>query len=107
MSGLATPAPMSSQTALVTGCGAASGIGFAVAKRLAMKCAKVVITSTTDRIIERVADLQALPSTTAACECFIADLTDERQVRELAEFAGATDILVNNAGADTACARAA
>ena len=41
------------RVALVTGAGSADGIGFATARLLRDKGAKVAITSTTDRIFER------------------------------------------------------
>ena len=43
--------------ALVTGAGSAEGIGFATARLLAARGAEVVITSTTERIHERAAEL--------------------------------------------------
>ena len=46
--------------ALVTGAGSPSGIGFAIAKALGATGRPVAITSTTERIHERVAELRAL-----------------------------------------------
>ena len=43
--------------ALVTGAGSAEGIGFATARLLAARGYEVTITSTTDRIHERAAEL--------------------------------------------------
>ena len=45
------------RVALVTGAGSADGIGFATAQLLRDKGAKVAITSTTDRIFERLEQL--------------------------------------------------
>jgi len=45
------------RVALVTGAGSAEGIGFATARLLRAKGAKVAITSTTDRIFERLKEL--------------------------------------------------
>lgn len=45
------------RVALVTGAGSAEGIGFASARLLRAKGAKVAITSTTDRIFERLENL--------------------------------------------------
>jgi 3-oxoacyl-[acyl-carrier protein] reductase len=76
--------------ALVTGAGSADGIGFAAARTLRERGARVLIASTTDRIHERADELGATG--------FVADLTDWEQARRLAEAAGAVDVLVNNAG---------
>jgi 3-oxoacyl-[acyl-carrier protein] reductase len=46
------------KTALVTGAGSATGIGFACARALGELGARVVITGTTDRIHDRVSELQ-------------------------------------------------
>ena len=81
--------------ALVTGCGSAGGIGFAIARALVASGARVAITSTTARIFERQAELGAAFAATA-------DLTDAAQVAGL--FAqvnaalGPVEILVNTAG---------
>lgn len=87
------------QVALVTGAGSADGIGFATATILAQRGARVAITSTTDRIATRLAELDAADTDKFA---MAADLTRERQVerllvRVLKKF-GRIDILVNNAG---------
>jgi 3-oxoacyl-[acyl-carrier protein] reductase len=83
----------------VTGCGSEAGIGFACAELLARLGARVTITSTTDRIGARAADLRAAG---AAVQAHIADLTDPGQARELVAAAeaahGPLDVLVNNAG---------
>ena len=85
--------------ALITGAGSATGIGFATARRLAVDCGKVVITSTTERIHERAAELRA---TGAEVLAVVADLTDEDAakdvVRRAAEFGGGIAVCVNNAG---------
>lgn len=85
--------------ALITGAGSATGIGFATARRLAVDCGKVVITSTTERIHERAAELRA---TGAEVLALVADLTDEDAakdvVRRSAEFGGGIAVCVNNAG---------
>lgn len=85
--------------ALVTGAGSADGIGFAAAKILAEKGAHVAITSTTDRIETRLAEIVAGEGGKFAA---VADLTKERQVERLIERVvkrfGRIDVLVNNAG---------
>ena len=50
---------LTGRTALVTGAGSASGIGFASARALGRLGATVVITSTTSRIDDRVSELRA------------------------------------------------
>lgn len=82
------------RVALVTGAGAAGGIGCAIARALVAEGAKVCITATTPRIQTRAAEL--------GCMSHIADLTDPAQVEGL--FAaikarlGPVEVLVNNAG---------
>ena len=89
------------RTALVTGCGSASGIGFATAKRLRAAGCNVVIASTTSRVHDRVAELK---STGGKGEVLgvVGDLTREPDVEALVNAAssafGRIDVLVNNAG---------
>lgn len=93
-----TPAPFSlaGRHALVTGAGSAEGIGFACARVLARQGARVSITSTTERIRERAAELGG------GAFSFVADLTEPAQAAALARAAreanGPVDVLVNNAG---------
>ena len=93
---------MSTQTervAIVTGAGSTRGIGFAAARLLGASGSSVVITSTTDRIFERVAELRAAG---IRAEGVVADLTDQAGVDAVVACAtesyGGVDILVNNAG---------
>src|SRR5215216_3588591 len=90
------PFDLTSRHALVTGCGSAQGIGLASARMLAQLGARVSITSTTDRIHDRAAELGGETIS------FVADLTDREQVAALTTAArgahGAIDILVNAAG---------
>src|SRR5829696_1544030 len=90
------PFDLTSRHALVTGCGSEHGIGFASARMLARLGARISITSTTDRIHERAAELEG------EAFSFVADLTDRAQALDLAagarEAHGPTDIVVNAAG---------
>ncbi|MGC0272829.1 SDR family NAD(P)-dependent oxidoreductase [Pseudactinotalea sp. Z1739] len=88
-----------SRGAIITGAGSAQGIGFAAARLLGAGGCRVVITSTTDRIFERVAELRAAG---IRAEGVVADLTDQAGVDAVVACAwdsfGGVDILVNNAG---------
>ena len=90
---------LAGRVALVTGAGAPDGIGFATARLLGAMGARVAVGATTDRVHQRVAELQALGIRAMGV---VADLTDEvqvtRAVREVVEVLGAPTVLVNNAG---------
>ena len=92
-------AGVAGRVALVTGAGSADGIGFATARLLRAKGARVAITSTTDRIFERLEDLGGSQDETYAKT---ADLTDSAMVTGLCgaieDKLGPIDIVVNNAG---------
>jgi 3-oxoacyl-[acyl-carrier protein] reductase len=87
------------RVALVTGAGSDEGIGFATARLLRAKGAKVAITSTTDRIFDRLDELGGSDGQTYA---ETADLTDSAMVTSLVEAVegalGPIDIVINNAG---------
>ena len=87
------------QTAIVTGAGSPTGIGFAIARQLFREGAFVAIGATTERIHE--AAKQIDPSGERVFP-FVADLTDEQRVHEVVgtveRRTSRIDILVNNAG---------
>jgi 3-oxoacyl-[acyl-carrier protein] reductase len=87
------------QTAIVTGAGSVAGIGFAIARHLLREGAFVAVGATTERIRETARQLD--PSGERVLP-FVADLTEEAQVREVVELVakrtGRIEILVNNAG---------
>ena len=91
------PAPfrLGGRHALVSGCGSRDGIGFATARLLGRLGARVSITSTTDRIHHRAAELDGAFG-------YVADLSKPAQASAFAAAAraahGPVDVLVNNAG---------
>ena len=89
------------KVAIITGAGSSSGIGFATARILAMAGANVLITSTTNRIFDRVQELRDIFGNDRV-EGLVADLTDEKEVQNLVQKTTTSfskiDILVNNAG---------
>jgi 3-oxoacyl-[acyl-carrier protein] reductase len=92
---MGAPFRLDGRHVLVSGCGSRDGIGFASARLLARLGARVSITSTTERIHERRAELVGAFS-------FVADLTDPEQAAALVTAArtahGSVNALVNNAG---------
>ncbi|UFU05885.1 bifunctional aldolase/short-chain dehydrogenase [Ruania halotolerans] len=91
------PKALATRVALVTG--AASGIGKAIATRLAAEGACVVIADLNLEAAQAVADELGGPDVAAAVAC---DVTDEAQVSALIDAAalafGGVDLVVNNAG---------
>ena len=90
---------LSGRIALVTGAGSATGIGSAVCRRLGELGAAVGLTATTERVHERVRELQAAGVDALG---LVADLTEpdaaDDVVAAVLDRWGALDILVNNAG---------
>lgn len=87
------------QVALVTGAGNDRGIGFVAAQALAADGASLVLSSTTDRVHERAAELSAQGYTAIGV---VADLMEpgaaDRVMRAVLGIADRLDICVNNAG---------
>ena len=84
---------------MVTGAGSPTGIGFAVCRRLGELGANVAVTATTERVHERVSELQEAEVEATGV---VADLTAPTAAEEVVATAidrwGRVDILVNNAG---------
>lgn len=85
----------SSKRALITGAGAADGIGFAIARQLGLAGHAVFLNGASARVLDRAAALCAEGIDARAA---VADLTIAAEVARLREAVGAVDILVNNAG---------
>jgi 3-oxoacyl-[acyl-carrier protein] reductase len=88
------------RTALVTGAGSPSGIGFATARALGRRGARLAIASTTERIHDRVAELVAadVHATGHIADLMAPGAAQALVTDVLAAFDGRLDILVNNAG---------
>jgi 3-oxoacyl-[acyl-carrier protein] reductase len=85
------------KVALVTGAGSAEGIGFATAGLLWAHGANVAITSTTDRIHQRRAELGMDRTFASVCDLRSFEAAG-KLVEEVIGHYGQIDILVNNAG---------
>lgn len=87
------------RVAIITGAGSERGIGFAAARLLGAAGMRVIVTSTTDRIFDRVDELRGLG---IEAEGVVADLTHQSGVDAVVTRAasnnGRVDVLVNNAG---------
>ena len=90
---------LSSRVAIVTGAGSPGGIGFAAALALGSAGARIVVTSTSDRIFDRVNELRAQGIEAIGV---VADLTAQSGVNAVVTAAtdafGTVSVLVNNAG---------
>ena len=90
---------LTGRTALVTGAGSPTGIGMASARLLAACGARVVVTATTDRVHDRVAELTVAGHAAAGV---VADLTTpqgaDTVVAAALDLGDGLDVLVNNAG---------
>jgi 3-oxoacyl-[acyl-carrier protein] reductase len=90
-------ADLKGRVALVTGVGSAQGIGFATARLLLAQGANVAITSTTDRIHARAAELGGDRIFASVCDLRSFENAAKLIGQILGRF-GKIDILVNNAG---------
>jgi 3-oxoacyl-[acyl-carrier protein] reductase len=88
------------RTALVTGAGSPTGIGFAAARALGRAGARVAIASTTARIHERVGELAAdgIQATGHVGDLMAPGAAEALVAEVLTATGGRLDILVNNAG---------
>lgn len=95
----ATRFVLEESSALITGSGSPTGIGFATAKALAEQGCEVVLAGLSERVLERVTELTALGYSARGV---IGDLTTPGGVASVVAVAGAAAkplrILVNNAG---------
>lgn len=100
---LTAPFGQAGRVAVVTGAGSAHGIGFATGRLLGRLGAAVVLAATTDRVHERVAELER---DGIAASAHVGDLTDEATAGDLVAACvrrhGRVDVVVNNAGMTSA-----
>lgn len=93
------PFNLTGSTALVTGAGSPTGIGFTSAKLLCEMGASVFLTGASNRVLDRVSELAALNFKAGGCA---GDLTKfevaQDVVTKAVDFLGSLDIVVNNAG---------
>ncbi len=84
---------------LITGAGSDTGIGFATAQIIGKLGGKVLIVATSERIYQRVKELESLG---IEAKGYIADLMDRKQVKNLVDSLikeyKKIDVLINNAG---------
>ncbi len=96
---MSSPFDLTGRAALVTGAGSRTGIGCATARRLTEMGASVLITSTTERIHDRVRELT---QSGADAMGVVGDLTDPATAPHLVAVAmerwGRLDVVVQNAG---------
>ena len=91
--------PRRDHVGIISGAGSEHGIGFAAARILGAGGMRLVLTSTTDRIFDRVDELRAAG---IEAEGVVADLTEQSRVDAVVTCAqrayGGADVLINNAG---------
>jgi 3-oxoacyl-[acyl-carrier protein] reductase len=90
---------LTGRIAVVTGAGSPTGIGFAVCRRLGELGAAVALTATTDRVADRVRELEeaGVRATGAVADLTEPDAADDLVATVTRQW-GTVDILVNNAG---------
>lgn len=90
---------LTGRVAVVTGSGSATGIGFATACLLGQLGAKLMLAATSDRVLDRLDELDKAGTEAAAT---VGDLTDEAAAAELVKATidrwHRLDVVVNNAG---------
>jgi 3-oxoacyl-[acyl-carrier protein] reductase len=89
---------MPNSKALITGAGAKDGIGFSTARLLAEAGHAVSLAATTERVLDRAAELAGLGFDAVG---HVGDLTKASDVARLRAAVGNVDVLVNNAGMGT------
>ncbi len=89
---------MTRSRAVITGAGAKDGIGFACARFLAEAGCTVALSATTDRVFDRVNELNAAGHTATG---HTGDLTRAADVDRLLSELGSVNVLINNAGMGT------
>ncbi len=96
---LPDPFRLAGRVAFVTGAGAPDGIGLSAARLLGTLGARVAVAATTNRVVERAAELEAAGIASVGV---VADLTQEDQVLHalstVERALGRPTILVNSAG---------
>lgn len=90
---------LTGRVALITGAGSQDGIGFATATLLGQLGASVIITATTDRVAQRVAELEEMGISAVGIVARLnqPELVDAF-VAELRSRSLSPDVVVNNAG---------
>lgn len=94
-----SPFNLTGATALITGAGSATGIGFASAKLLCEMGAAVYLTGASERVLDRAAELVDFGYRVDACTADLSKFDEAQNVVDQAtSFLGSLDIVVNNAG---------
>jgi 3-oxoacyl-[acyl-carrier protein] reductase len=90
---------LTGRVAVVTGTGSPTGIGFAVCRRLGELGANVTLTATTERVHERVRELEEanVKATGVVADLTVATAAEDVVAKAIDRW-GRLDILVNNAG---------